>query len=365
MIMTSLPNIYLIHTTDAPLHLSKLKEILNNLKSQNRIGGIISLDAENDLSGLTNKITDGELVITLLTTQLEPQQDRIEAALRNLIAKKPNIRIAEVIVDNLTYDNEYITFPSDLRPIRSREDMDAVWISIEQSLKDMFPANSSPVQDNRLKYIKIAGAMIAVIIVFFIIREVLDDGNGRAIGEVTNGPIVEDEEEANNGSEGTDEPAGSETPPLAGEDCLSFNPQNIQTRQEGSQFLLTDGSSRMMVFRTREKADQAVSIIQHYLFENHCFAVRPNPGLKYLTVQGDIPSGDFPGEDCIRINDPQNLTIRNTSPTLFQVLDGNHIPFSAKSREEAERIIEVVKHYNARFTCFVERPNPGMVYLKK
>lgn len=363
--MTSLPNIYLIHATDAPLHLSKLKEILNNLKSENRIGGIISLDAENDLAGLMDKITDGELVITLLTTQLEPQKDRIEAALRDLIAKKPNVRVAEVIVDNLAYDNEYITFPSDLRPIRSREDMDAVWISIEQRLKDMFPANSSPVQDNHLKYMKIAGAIIAVLILFFIISEVLDDGNDRAIGEVKNGIIVEDEEEANNGGAGSDKPAGPETPSLAGEDCLSFNPQNIQARQDGSQFLVSDGSSRMMVFRTREKADQAVNIIKHYKFDNHCFAVRPNPGLKYLTVEGDIPSGDFPGEDCIRINDPQNLTIRNSSPTLFQVLDGTHIPFSAKSREEAERIIEVVKHYDARFTCFVERPNPGMVYLKK
>jgi len=39
--------------------------------------------------------------------------------------------------------------------------------------------------------------------------------------------------------------------------------------------------------------------------------------------------------------------------------------FSIKSREEAEKIIEIVRHYNAKYTCYAPRPNPGFIYLRK
>jgi len=41
-----------------------------------------------------------------------------------LKSNQPGLRIAEILADNLIYDNEFITFPDDLRPIRNREDMD-------------------------------------------------------------------------------------------------------------------------------------------------------------------------------------------------------------------------------------------------
>ena len=160
------------------------------------------------------------------------------------------------------------------------------------------------------------------------------------------------------------EPAGPE--PLAGEDCLNFNRDNLTVRADGNRFLITDGRSRMMLFDTRDKAEQAIRIIRNYDLRSHCFAIRPDPALAYFkNDNGDIPSGSMSGEDCIRLNNPANLRIRQSRSDLFQILDGNHIPYAAKSREEAKRVIEIVQHYGARFTCYVERPDPGMKYLKK
>jgi hypothetical protein len=148
--MTQLPTVYIIHASDAPQHVGKLKEILFTLKTENRIGSITSLDEDYDFSAFNEKIEDGDLVITLLTNQLEPQKLRIENKLGALKVKRPKIKVAEIIVDNLTYENDNITFPSDLKPIRSREDMDGVWSGIEKSLKDMFPSKN--LRDEPLKF---------------------------------------------------------------------------------------------------------------------------------------------------------------------------------------------------------------------
>jgi len=152
---------------------------------------------------------------------------------------------------------------------------------------------------------------------------------------------------------------------LQNEDCLSFDPSGITFQPDGTGFLVTAGRSRMMVFRSSTDARLAVETIRFYDFDKQCFAIRPNPGLRYYTVSGDIPSGGFPGEDCISIRNPENLSIRSSSDTLFQIMDGRSIPYAAKTRDEAERIIEIIQHYQARYTCYVGRPDPGMVYLKK
>lgn len=151
------------------------------------------------------------------------------------------------------------------------------------------------------------------------------------------------------------------------EDCLTFIPANLRIQPDGDRYLLTDGRSRMMLFKDKTAAEKAVSTIKAYRLNKHCFAVRPNPGLRYLLFNDDIPQGSLPNEDCISITSPNNLTIRENSPTSFSIIDtrGNNVPYSAKSREEAEKIISIVKKYNARYTCYVSRPNPGMVYLRR
>lgn len=137
--MVHYPVIYTVQATDAAQHAAKLQEILQHLKAASRIGSFASVGQDDDPAGITSKIQDDDLILLLLTTEFEPQKERWEAALRTLKSERPRVRIAEVIVDKVVYDNEFLAFPADLKPIREREDMDAVWKGIEQSLQDIFP----------------------------------------------------------------------------------------------------------------------------------------------------------------------------------------------------------------------------------
>jgi PKD repeat protein len=513
----ALPHIYCVHASDAPQHVTRLTETLETLKSEKRIEGFSITDAAEG-TGPVEKAGAGDLVIIVLTQKLEQRKKLLEDFFRDKTARS-GVNVAEIIVDNIPYENEFITLPTDLMPIRSRDDMDTVWNNIAHNLRLMFPASQgepTPPPDWR-KYLKYL-IPLALLVLLFIwspwdrskpkadftadkteceapctvsfsnasrnaesyewdfgdgskstdvnpthtfanaasytvslmaitagnpdIKSVLINVTGAApasfavtavTATVDNanfaGPCPHEftftaQIQVNNAgtvkytwlrSDGATAPeqtldfqgpgtsdvntswtlgaAGTNYPnmwqqlkviapnemvsnqavfnltcdaPVASleQDCLPFNGQNLSVQDDGGRWLVTDGVSRMMIFRTREKAEQAVNIMRHYQIDNQCFAVRPNPGLRYLTRQGTIPSGPFPGEDCIRINNPQGLTIRESGGSLFQVLDGDHIPFAAKSRAEAEKIIQIVKHFNAQYTCFVERPNPGMVYLR-
>ncbi len=203
----------------------------------------------------------------------------------------------------------------------------------------------------------VIGIILGVLLVWWIFRSELAGPAGQPVTDIPAPVEPAPEDPADPGEEAE--------VLLGGEDCLSFNPDDLEVRADAGRFLVTDGSSRMMLFDTREMASRAVRIIRHYEMDSQCFAIRPDAALRYFKTGEDIPSGSFQDEDCIRISDPAGLTIRESSSELFQVLDGNSIPYAATSREEAERVIEIIRHYQAGFTCYVERPDPGMVYLRR
>jgi hypothetical protein len=72
---------------------------------------------------------------------------------------------------------------------------------------------------------------------------------------------------------------------MDGEDTIAFNAGNLEVRADGSEWLVTDGRSRMMIFRTKTDAEKAISIIQYYGFTYECFVGRPfreNKGMRYF-----------------------------------------------------------------------------------
>jgi len=139
--MASLPEIIAIQASDAAQHTAQLRKILQKLKTENRISGFTALDPNNDLSSVSDTLKKDDMILILLTSELEGKRDEIENRVKVLKAGQPGIRIAEILVDHLPYDKEFITFPTDLRPIRDREDMDEAWNSIGKSLRHMFPVN--------------------------------------------------------------------------------------------------------------------------------------------------------------------------------------------------------------------------------
>ena len=133
------PVIYIIQASDAPEHTGRLRKIIQNLRSENRISRFTVLSADEDISTLPGKLKKGDMVLIVLTRQLEDHKNRIETRFSFLKNKQNGAKAAEVLIDNVVYDKAYITFPPDLVPIRNRKDMDYAWSSTMESLKTMFP----------------------------------------------------------------------------------------------------------------------------------------------------------------------------------------------------------------------------------
>jgi hypothetical protein len=160
--MANSSTIYCIHSSDAPQHSGELKAILLRMKLDNRISDFVALDISvNTLSpSIINEKTTG--IIILLTHGTEQIRTEIE----RLLPVKHDIKLIEIIVDNLPYNNSFISFPQDLKPIRSRDDMNLVWKNIEYDLREIFRKPSivvAPTADNK-KYLKLAGISIAALI---------------------------------------------------------------------------------------------------------------------------------------------------------------------------------------------------------
>jgi hypothetical protein len=153
---------------------------------------------------------------------------------------------------------------------------------------------------------------------------------------------------------------------MSGEDCLGFNPGQLQILSEGGQYILSDGRSRMMTFPNRDEATKTIELIRHYGIRGNCYAERPRPNLHYfVTGSGELPRGSFSGEDCIRIRDAQNLKARSYNENSWILADGSHVIFRTKSESETQMIQRIMQHYDPGYICYVGRPDPSVVYLRK
>lgn len=182
--MASLPSIYAIQASDAPQHTGRFRKILQNLQTENRIQGFTMLGPDDDLSSVTDQVGEEDLILIMLSRQLEDHKKEIENKFKSPETSQAGVRVAEILVDNVVYDNEFITFPTNLQPIRDREDMDVAWSGIGENLKDMFPVKKkqewiSLMQTNYSKYIKVAGQVVLLIGLAFIFYKLFDDDPDR------------------------------------------------------------------------------------------------------------------------------------------------------------------------------------------
>lgn len=137
--------IRVIHAPDVDQHLENLKGILENLKMENRITGYSHLASETVEEGSFKDVGREDMVIVLLTEGISGHKAKIERLLHKLKDSDDDTKIAEIIVDNIPYEPRFIAFPTDLKHIRSREDLESVFKEIGESLRDMFPKMEEPV----------------------------------------------------------------------------------------------------------------------------------------------------------------------------------------------------------------------------
>lgn len=153
--------------------------------------------------------------------------------------------------------------------------------------------------------------------------------------------------------------------PSFDEDCIPFDPENVEIEEyDGDRWRLVHEGAAMLVFDEFENAKKARNVIQAYGFDDQCFVGRPNPPMTYWLADGGPAStddGTIEGEDCIGF-DPENLQIEPFDGDRWRVVDGNSALLVFDSEANAQRTIDVIRHYGFDRQCFVGRPDPPMAY---
>ncbi|MEM2884495.1 MAG: hypothetical protein QXF24_00205 [Thermoproteota archaeon] len=76
-------------------------------------------------------------------------------------------------------------------------------------------------------------------------------------------------------------PAGA----MPGEDCVGFDPQNLEVKKVDGRWTIVEGTHWLLSFGEREEeARTALSIIKQYGFNRVCFVGRPKPSMTYFRV---------------------------------------------------------------------------------
>ncbi len=153
--------------------------------------------------------------------------------------------------------------------------------------------------------------------------------------------------------------------PAMKEDCIKFNPNQVEAKQISGNWKVVQGDMWMLDFgASKEQAEKAVKIIKFYMMDQQCFVGRPNPPMQYYLTNGKAPAGEFPGEDAIPFN-PKTTEAKQINGA-WKVVDGDHwmLDFGA-NKENADTAVKIIKKYEFNHICFVGRPNAPMMYFRK
>jgi hypothetical protein len=159
---------------------------------------------------------------------------------------------------------------------------------------------------------------------------------------------------------------GDVSRPEAGpEDCISFNQKTAKVKQIQGKWKIVDGSHWMFDFGSNKReAKKALKIIKKHQMNQSCFVGRPNPSFQYMLSGGSAPSGAIAGEDCVSFN-PQTATVKQVQGK-WKIVDGSHWMFDfGSSKSEARKSLAIIKKYGFSKSCFVGRPEPSFLYLRK
>jgi hypothetical protein len=70
---------------------------------------------------------------------------------------------------------------------------------------------------------------------------------------------------------------------MSGEDCIGFNPANLEVRYVAGRWKVVEGNHWLLDFdQEQHEARQALSYILRYQFRSICFVGRPGPSLTYF-----------------------------------------------------------------------------------
>jgi hypothetical protein len=160
----------------------------------------------------------------------------------------------------------------------------------------------------------------------------------------------------------------SPTGSMPGEDCIGFNPANIEVKHINGRWKIVEGSHWIFDFGNKEsEARTAFAIIKQHGFNQVCYVGRPQASFQYLkagaaAVPPTQPPPSGVREDCVSFN-PNNAQVSNVQGR-WKIVDGSHWLFDFGSKkDEADLALSVIKAYGMNQSCFVGRPQPSFTYM--
>ena len=146
------------------------------------------------------------------------------------------------------------------------------------------------------------------------------------------------------------------------EDCVPINQNLLRIEKRNNLWLILSRSSHKAL-KTRPQAEKMLHIFKHYGFTQQCFVGRPKPSMEYYLVNGNAPSGSMPGEDAININ-PMECELKRHG-NRWIIMDGRSSILSIPNWEEGLHALSIIRRHQFTKICFVDRPNPIMVYFRR
>ena len=139
------------------------------------------------------------------------------------------------------------------------------------------------------------------------------------------------------------------------EDCIHFEPNNLEVKQDENRYFLLDGRMSLIAFDNHEEAEISKEVILRYHMNQQCFVGRPNASFKYFLTDGQAPTGDMGNEDCLNFN-PNNISVKNIQGR-WKIVDGDHWLFDfGNSEQEARQTFAIVKKIRLHQNLFCGSP---------
>jgi Astacin (Peptidase family M12A) len=150
------------------------------------------------------------------------------------------------------------------------------------------------------------------------------------------------------------------------EDCLAMNPNALEVKRVNNRWKVVSGNTWWYdTDQSKSEADMILKIIKQYQTNKLCFVGRPGAPMHYITKNNLSPVGAVAGEDCISFN-PSLLAVKKVGANWTVVENNNHLMFAFGSKElDARKALCVIKKYGFTKACYVGRPGPSMIYLRK
>jgi hypothetical protein len=145
--------------------------------------------------------------------------------------------------------------------------------------------------------------------------------------------------------------------------CVFFDVNELEITQDSLEYFITDNSDFTISFEHQWEAEKAIEVIQNYEFNEYCIIGNEKPFAYFLT-NGQIPEGNFFGEDCIP-HEVCDLKVELTSSGYYTVVEEGHWVYASETEEGALQILETIQYFQSNFGCYVGRPKTNMQYIRK